>query len=97
MYIETNQHRIQPVHDSTTVMIPITTQYISHGVSCDGSFALRALYDANTGKRKVATELFTETSVKVGTLRGRVMSVFYYKRDNTHESSFDRRPNMILD
>lgn len=34
-----------------------TTQYMSHGTSWPGSLPFRALYDAKTGKRKVATDL----------------------------------------
>lgn len=35
-----------------------TTQYISQGVSCEGSDVFKALYEAKIGKRKEAMELF---------------------------------------
>lgn len=35
----------------------MTTQYISHGVSCAGSEVRRALYEAKIGKRTVIMDL----------------------------------------
>jgi hypothetical protein len=52
-----NQAKAQPIHDSTQSTHANTTQYINHGVNCAGSFAFSALYEANTGKAKLATEL----------------------------------------
>lgn len=50
----TYQTRMNPVHDSTSRAQASTTQYMSHGVKRAGSEVLRALYEAKTGKRKVA-------------------------------------------
>lgn len=54
---DTHQTKIHPVHASTTRKQANTTQYISHGVSCAGSFAFNALNEAKTGKMKDAMEL----------------------------------------
>ena len=60
---ETHQTRNQPSQASARRAQDRTTQYMSHGVSSAGSHVLRALYEANRGKRKEATELVVCQSV----------------------------------
>jgi hypothetical protein len=48
---------IKNVQDSAHMMTESTTQYMSHGASCEGSEERRALKEAKTGKKIVMTEL----------------------------------------
>lgn len=54
---DTHHMRIKDTQDSTSRQQLNTTQYMSHGMSWAGSEVLRALYEANIGKRKDAMEL----------------------------------------
>ena len=55
--IATYQKRIKENHDSTSRQMLKTTQYMSQGVSWEGSDDFKALYEAKMGKRKEAMEL----------------------------------------
>lgn len=59
----TDQVTINDTQDSASVQTLNTTQYMSHGVSWAGSDELRALYEANIGKRTDATELQSRESI----------------------------------
>ena len=52
------------VHDSAISTPDSTTQYISHGASCDGFDVRSALYEANAGNRIVRVDLVEGKSVR---------------------------------
>ncbi len=68
---------------------------MSHGVSSAGSEVLRALYEANRGKRKDATEL-CEVSVNQPTAAPLSLISLSPRRGATHDKALGNTSNMMF-
>lgn len=83
---------IKKVHDSTSITVDKTTQYISHGATCARLDVRRALYDAKIGNKTVKTDLDNKITVSFGRITIQPSS---QPGNGTHDKRSAMIPNIV--